>query len=257
MNIANLKKVTVAPKEKITKPLNGKSRTFKKITVSSEIVYFAAIILLSLAVSLLTAANFGISMIVAPAYLFSLKSGFLTFGQAEYIIQAGLFVIFCLVMKKFKPVYLSSFITCLIYGAILDLWRCIPLFNPKVTAPGSMGLSLRIAMFIIGMLLTSFSVSLFYKTYLYPQVYDFFVKGVTEKYNLKLSVFKTCFDLFCLAASTVMSFVFFKKFVGIYWGTLVMTVFNGTLIGFFGNLTSRVFNIKPAFKNFALKFNIK
>ena len=98
----------------------------KKICVSSEITYIAAIVLLALAVAILTSADFGISMIVAPAYLFSLKVGTITFGQAEYIIQAGVFIMLCLVLRKFRPVYLMSFVTCLIYGAVLDLWRMIP-----------------------------------------------------------------------------------------------------------------------------------
>lgn len=49
----------------------------------------------------------------------------------------------------------------------------IPFLNPAATPPGSMNLPLRIAMFVIGMILTSFSVALFFKTYLFPQVYDF------------------------------------------------------------------------------------
>ena len=174
----------------------------KKIRLSSEIAYLLAIVLLSLAVAILTAADFGISMIVAPAYLLSLKVGGITFGQAEYIIQAGVFVLLCLVLKKFKPIYLMSFVTCLIYGAVLDLWRLTPCFNPSVTEPGSMALWLRIPMFIIGVLLTSFSVALFFKTYLYPQVYDFFVKAVSLRYGIKLSVFKTIVDITLLLAST-------------------------------------------------------
>ena len=66
-----------------------------KIKVSSEIAYFAAIILLSLAVAILSAADFGISMIVAPAYLLSLKTSFLSFGQAEYGVQACVFALLC------------------------------------------------------------------------------------------------------------------------------------------------------------------
>ena len=78
-----------------------------KLKIHSETLYFAAIVLLAFSVAMLTAANFGISMIVAPAYILSLKTGFLTFGQAEHVLQAGLFIVFCLVMRKFKAVYLS------------------------------------------------------------------------------------------------------------------------------------------------------
>ena len=117
-----------------------------KIRVHSEMIYLLAIFLLALAVAMLTAADFGISMIVAPAYLLSLKTGFLTFGQAEYVIQAGVFVLLCLILRNFRFVYLMSFVTCLVYGAVLDLWRRLPCFNPSVTAPGSMALWLRVVM---------------------------------------------------------------------------------------------------------------
>lgn len=181
----------------------------KRIVVSSEITYILAVVLLALAVAILTAADLGISMIVAPAYLLSLKTGVVTFGQAEYIIQAGVFILLCLVIRRFRPVYLMSFVACLVYGAVLDLWRMLPCFDPSVTAPGSMALWLRIPMFIVGVLLTSFAVALFFKTYLYPQVYDFFVKAVSTRYGISLPVFKTAVDVTLLFASTVMSLCFF------------------------------------------------
>lgn len=228
----------------------------KKICISSELAYILAIILLALAVAILTSANFGISMIVAPAYLLSLKIGAITFGQAEYIIQAGVFIVLCLVLKKFRPIYLMSFVTCLIYGAVLDLWRLIPCFNTTVTEPGSMALQFRIPMFIIGVLLTSFSVALFFKTYLYPQVYDFFVKAVSLKYGIKVSVFKTCVDLTLLIMSTIMTLCFFGKFVGLNWGTLVMATLNGTIIGFFSKQLDRFFEFRPIFKKFSSYFEL-
>ena len=228
----------------------------KKKTIPSEVVYLLGIVLLSLAVAILTAADFGISMIVAPAYLLSLKLGVVSFGQAEYIIQAGLFILLCIALRRFKFVYFMSFVTCLIYGGALDLWRKLPCFDPAVTAPGSMALSVRIVMFVIGVLLTAFSVALFFKTYLYPQVYDFFVKAVSLKYGIKLSVFKTCFDLTCLTASVVMTFCFFGKLMGVNWGTLVIALINGTLIGFFADKLGELFDFSPWFKSFAEYFKL-
>lgn len=226
----------------------------KKIRLYSEPVYLFATVLLALAVAMLSATDFGISMIVAPAYLLSARLPVLSFGQAEYVIQAGLFVLFCLVMRRFRVVYLSSFLTCLIYGAILDLWRLLPPFNPAVTTPGSMALPWRIGMFVLGVLLTAFSIALFFRTYLYPQVYDFFVKGVSERYHLKRAVFKTVFDLSCLAAGTAMTLLFFGRFVGIGWGTLVMALCNGTLIGLCGRVLDRFFTVTPLFPRFAAHF---
>ena len=228
----------------------------KKLKLPSEVVYLAAIVLLAFSVAMLTSVDFGISMIVAPAYILSLVVPNFTFGQAEYVLQAILFVLFCIIMKKFRLSYLSSFVTCLIYGAVLDLWRSVPCFDPSRTEPGSMELWLRILLFIIGVLLTSFSVALFFKTYLYPQVYDFFVKSVSLKYGLKVSVFKTAVDLTLLLISTVMTLCFFKSFVGLNWGTLVMATLNGTIIGFFSKLLDRFFEFKPVFNKFSSYFEL-
>ena len=242
--------------EKLTQkePTKAEGEARRKLCIPSEIAYLLAILLLSLAVAILTAADFGISMIVAPAYLLSLKLGVITFGQAEYIIQAGVFLLLCLILKKCKPIYLMSFVTCLIYGAVLDLWRKLPCFDPSVTAPGSMALGLRIPMFVVGVLLTSFSVALFFKTYLYPQVYDFFVKAVSLRFGIRLSLFKTCVDLTLLLASTVMTFCFFGKPVGLNWGTLVMALVNGTVIGFFSGLLDRTCVFRPCFAKFSAYF---
>ena len=228
----------------------------KKIIWHSEAVYITAVLMLAFAVAMMTAANFGVSMIVAPAYLLSCRVTALSFGQAEYVIQAGLFLVLCLAMRRFRPIYLFSFFTGLFYGAVLDLWRLLPCFDPQVTPPGSMAVWLRIVMFVGGVLLTSLSVSLFYKTYLYPQVYDFFVKAVSGKYGIRTVRFKTCFDLSFLLIAVVMSFAFFGKPVGVSFGTLLMAVCNGTLIGMFGKEIDRVFEIQPLFKSFAAHFVI-
>ena len=157
-------------------------------------------------------------------------------------------------MKKVKLVYFSSFITGVIYGFLLDLWRLIPIFNQNITSPEDLGVVTRIIFFIIGMLLTSFSVATFFKCYLYPQVYDFFVKGVSARFNIKRSKFKTCFDLSFLCLSVVMTLVFFQKFVGVSFGTLIMALFNGTIIGIFNKFLDKYFEFVPIFKNLAEKF---
>lgn len=228
----------------------------KRLYMSSEAAYLLAVVLLALAVSMLSAADFGISMVVAPAYLLSLKLGVVTFGQAEYLIQAGVFVLLCAVLRRFRPVYLMSFVTCLIYGAVLDLWRMLPCFDPSVTEPGSMALWLRLMMFVTGVLLTSFSVALFFKTYLYPQVYDFFVKSVAFRYGIRLSVFKTAVDITLLLTSVVMTFCFFGRPEGLGWGTLVMAVMNGSIIGFFSGLLDRTVGFRPRFARFAEYFGL-
>ena len=91
----------------------------------SELAYFIGIFVLALGTALMEKADFGISMVVAPAYLIHLKVSeyipFFSFGVSEYVFQAVLLIFLSLVMGKFKKSYLLSFATAFLYGTILDL----------------------------------------------------------------------------------------------------------------------------------------
>ncbi len=229
----------------------------KTIRIPAEIVYVLAILLLSFAVAMTACTSFGVSMIVAPAYILSNRLP-LTFGQCEYLVQGVLFVAFCVLMRRVKLVYFSSFLTGLLYGAALDLWRVLlPHFNPAVTAPGALPTALRIVYFIVGMCLSSLAIALFFQTYLYPQVYDFFVKGVSARYRLNRTRFKQGFDASCLLVSCVLTLALFRRFVGVGIGTLVMTVCNGFLIGRFSALLEKYTQVQPLFPRFAAHFDLE
>lgn len=223
----------------------------KKIRIYSEAAHFIALALMALSVAMTASADFGVSMIVAPAYIISLKFSFLSFGQSEYIIQALLFIAFCVLVRRVKLTYFISFLTTLIYGAILDFWRLvIPLLNPAITPPGSMQLWLRIVLFSVGVTATSFTVALFFRSYIYPQVYDFFVKGICAHFKLNRDRFKIIFDFSCLAVACLLTLVFFSSFNGVGIGTLIMTCFNGILISAFGRLIDRYFIFVSIFPKF-------
>ena len=229
----------------------------KRVSLPSEGIWLFALLLMAFSVCMTVAAGLGVSMIVCPAYLVSEKLSFLTFGQAEYILQGILFIGLCFTVRRFKPVYLSAFLSCLIYGFVLDLFqKFIPLFNVAKTPPESLHIAARIALLIGGMTLTSLAVALFFKAYLYPQVYDFFVKAIVTRYKLREGLTKTIFDLSFLALSFLLSFALFGSLVGIGWGTLAMAVCNGTLIGLFSKLFDRFFIAKPLFPKFAKLFEI-
>ena len=57
----------------------------------AEAAYILGILLLAFGTSLMTVADLGLSMVVAPAYLLHLKLSewfpAVTFGRAEYIVQ--------------------------------------------------------------------------------------------------------------------------------------------------------------------------
>lgn len=227
----------------------------KKVKIPSEIIYVIAQLGLTLAVAMMAAADFGVGMIVAPAYILSEKFSIFTFGQWDYMLQGVLFVAFCIAMKRVKIAYFISFITCVIYGTVLDAWRvAIPLLNPNITPPGSMHIVARLFLFVGGELLTAFTVMLFFKSYIYPQVCDIFVKGISQKYNLNQTKFKRIYDLCCLLVSLALTLVLFGRFVGISWGTLVVTLVNGVLIGACSKWYDKYIETTVLFPRFAKVF---
>ena len=228
----------------------------KKLSVYSESVYIFALLQLTLSVAMAAAADFGVSMIAAPAYILSLRTGF-SFGQCDYLIEFILLIVFCIVMKKFKILYLSSFVTTILYGAFLDTWRIlIPVLNPDEAAPGSMSMPWRIALLAGGMLLTGCSVALLFRVYLYPQAYDLFVKGLSEKTGRSQTVVKRIYDLCSLVLAAAMSLVFFGRFTGIGIGTILMTFLNSFIIDYSGRAVDSLFEFKPLFPKLAGHFNI-
>ncbi len=177
-------------------------------------------------VALMTKANLGLSMIAAPTYIISEKIPFLTYGQTEYFFQALVLALMCIAVKKFKWTYLTSFITAVIYGSVLD--GCIFLLKDF----NATSFWLRAIIFVGGMVLTAIGVAFFFHTYLAPCAYDFFVRTVVQEKKLDLRKFKLGFDFSFLIIGIVLTVILFQKFIGITWGTLIIAICNGNIISF-------------------------
>ena len=160
----------------------------KKKKFSAELAYILATLILAFGTAMMTKANFGVSMVVAPAYLLHLKLSqywsFITFGVAEYMLQAFLLIVLCIVMKKFKVSYLFSFFTAVFYGLSLDLSLWALSFIPCEK------IAVRIVFFVIGLPLVSLGVSLFFHTYIPPEAYELFVKEISAKTHKNINKFK-------------------------------------------------------------------
>ena len=95
-----------------------------KKTFYTEAAYFFGVILLAIGTAFMERSDFGLSMVVAPAYVLHLKISeylpFFTFGTAEYVWQAFLLLILVVVLRRFRRYYLFSFVTAVFYGFCLD-----------------------------------------------------------------------------------------------------------------------------------------
>lgn len=213
----------------------------KKIRFS-EWAFVLGTIFSAAGVALQVKANLGISMVVAPAYILSLKIHGLTFGMGEWVIQGILFVLSCIVVHKLAFKKLWSFAAAISYGWVLDLITI--LFDPlnPTTLPS------QILFFVIGTLTLSFGIALYFRTYLPCLAYEMFVKTVAEQMSWNIDKVKMGFDWSCLLIAVIMSFLLFGSIKGVGIGTLVLTFINGPLIAFWGRLLDKVFDFTPQVK---------
>lgn len=213
--------------------MNKSNRIF-----SNELAYILALITLAFGTALMEAANFGVSMVVAPAYILHLKISeflpFFSFGMAEYSLQAVLLLFTVLIMRRFKLSYLFSFVTAVLYGFTLDgfIWL--------VGLVDAGTLWVRIPFYFVGMLFGSIGVSLFFHSYISPEAYELFVKEISERMKIDIHKFKTGYDCVSCLLSILLSFAFFGMwhFEGVKLGTVFCALVNGWIIG----VCSKFFN---------------
>lgn len=220
----------------------------KRKVFFTELAYVFGVIFLALGTALMELADFGMSMVVAPAYLLHLKLSqyipFFSFGMAEYTLQAIIIAILAIFLRRFKRAYLFSFGTALIYGITLDVFMLFVAFWPADV------MMLRMVCFFTGMLLCSCGVSLFFHTYISPEAYELFVKEISEHLHINITKFKTMYDCTSCMVAIAFSFSFFGfgQFVGVNLGTVLCAVFNGFLIGRFTQIFESVYEFRDGLR---------
>lgn len=186
-------------------------------------------------------ADLGISMVVAPAYLLHRKISeflpFYSFGMSEYIFQAVLLLLLCLIVRRFKKSWLFSFVTAVFYGFLLDgaLWLTTSLPMSALWA--------RILFYGLGMVMGSIGVALLFHTYIAPEVYELFVSETAGHFSLPIPTVKTVYDIVSCLLGVLLSFLFFGlwHFEGVKLGTVLCALVNGPLIGAVSDWLDRTF----------------
>ena len=198
---------------------------------STELAYVLGIAGIALGTAFMEAADFGVSMVVAPAYLLYLKLSqtlpFFTFGMAEYLLQGVLLLVMTAILRRFKLSYLFSFVTAVLYGFTLDGAIALVALLP------SDAMYVRVIFYAAGLIACAFGVSMMFHTYISPEVYELLVKELSAKYQVDIHRFKTGYDCASCAIGVAMSFCFFGlwHFEGVKLGTVLCAMINGHLIG--------------------------
>ena len=218
----------------------------KKINIPSEVAYILGILFIAFGNSMLEKADFGMSMVVAPAYLLYLKLSeffsFVTFGMACYAVEGLLLIILMIVMRRFKISYIFSFVTAVIYGFVIDGFMAL------LSLVEISGVAMRICFFIPGILTVTLGVAFMFHTYLAPEAYDLFVKELCNNFGFKTGRCKTIYDLCSLCVSLILTFVLFGGIKGLGVGTVICACFNGTLIGIYSHFMEKKCEFKDLLK---------
>jgi len=209
----------------------------------SEAAYIVGLVLLALGASFMGKADFGFSMIVAPAYVIHAKVSeflpFYSFGMSEYVLQALLLAVLSIVVKKVKISYFLSVVTAVIYGVILDL------FISLVSFVALEGLFFQIVFYVLGVMCCTSGVAFLFNTYLPIEAYEMFVKEISRSFGIPLGKVKTIYDCLSCLFAIVLSLVLFGTLVGIGFGTVLCAIINGPII----SLISKHLNKKFVFKD--------
>ena len=212
-----------------------------KIRFSTELAYALGLILIALGAALMQRAGFGMSMVVAPAYILHLKISqylpFFSFGMAEYTLQGFLIIVVSVIMRRFKLSYLFSFVTAFIYGMLLDGLIFLVSFIPYES------FAAHIVYFVSGLLVCALGVAFMFRTYIPPEAYELFVMELSKRFSVDINKFKTAYDCGSCLAAVILSFCFFgfMQFRGVSIGTVITALLNGFLIGSFSKLIDKRF----------------
>ena len=132
-----------------------------------------------------------------------------------------------LILRRFRVSYLFSFVTAVFYGVILDI-----VMLPAAYLPND-GFAPRAVLYVLGMAACSIGISLMFRTYISPEVYELFVKEIADKLHMEVHRFKQIYDISSALIGVALSFAFFGlwHFEGVKLGTILCALINGPMIG--------------------------
>ena len=228
-------------------------KTVKPVRRFGEAAYAVGIVLCALGVAISAKSGLGVSHVVAPAFILSSYlepvAPVFTFGFAEYVVQGVLLLLLALFVKRITISYPLAFVTALIYGFTLDMWRLL------LGAEPAEELYLQIIYMIVGAFVTSFSIALMLRSYLPQQAYDFAVKEISTVKKYNMNKVKWVYDMSSLTVAAALMLALFGRFdfslIGP--GTLIIAAVNAPMIGLFGRLCDKYIDFSPLFPRFANK----
>lgn len=216
----------------------------KKPVFYSELAYPVGVLLLALATALMERGGFGMSIVVAPAYVVHLKLSeiwsFFSFGMAEYLLQGLVLILTLILVGRVRVAWVLSFGTTILYGLALDGFMALIVGLPTA-------LWIRVLVYVFGFILCVTAVGFMLHSYLPPSAYDLYAKLLTAKTGRPFSFIKTTYDLASLAVAVGLGLLFFGEIRGVGVGTVGGALLGGICIRYTMAWQDRLFEFRDRF----------
>jgi uncharacterized membrane protein YczE len=215
----------------------------KRPRLPGEISLSIGIILLSLAVSLMVHAGFGISTISSVPYALSHVTD-LSFGAWNIIFQVSLLLILLAITRRFKTGYLASFVIAFIFGYVADFFMEALMGVP-------IDLSWRLFYFTIGYVMLCFAISFMVESRVPLMIADSFIVDLNRYFHITYRRMKTIFDVSCILIAIFVSLAFAGHLIGVGWGTVLLAIITGAGVHLTNIVVGRTFHIEAESKTLA------
>ncbi len=195
-----------------------------KTILRGELVLPFIILMNSFGVVLMLYSGTGISAISSMTYALSEVLPVFSLGTWTYIFQSVLIVILMTLRKKFMPQYLLSFGVGFAFGLMVDVHKDWIQVLPTAAA-------FRAFYFIVSYLIICVGVALSNRCKMPIIPTDLFPKELSDITGTAFSRIKVSFDLVCVAATAILTFVCLGGISGLGIGTLLSAFTMGKVIG--------------------------
>ncbi len=212
-----------------------------KLHKCGEAAFVPGVLLVALATVLMSKASFGLSMVVAPAYVLADWTGFIPTGTMCYIYQGLLVIATSLIMGRFRISYLVTFFSAVCFGLSVDAFGWVFAF---IQSPG---MAARVLLFAVAIPINSLAIALLLHSYFPPQAPELFIREISGKFGWVMYKTKYVYDLCSCAVSILLSFLLLGQLRHVGVGTVVYAFINAPLIGVFGRWLDRIADYEPRF----------
>lgn len=189
------------------------------------LVYVLGQFILALGVSLSIKTDLGVSPVSSVPLVLGKVFGIETGNMTIIVFCAYVFVQYLILRREFK---LFSFLQI----------PCAVLFGKFVTLTSRLlgelilnGYFIRLICVFLSTVLIAIGIKLYLWADIVPQAADGLVQTISNKYALKMSNVKNCFDLGSVLVSAVCSLLLLKTLYGIREGTVITALLVGRIMG--------------------------